>query len=346
MEINPEQIVEITKKLKPKLSTGHDDISTKLLKESIECIKYPLTHIINRSLLTGIVPNQLKLAKVIPIYKASDPTEFKNYRPISILPAFSKIFEKVMYRKVTSFLNSNNLLYKHQYGFREKHTTIHPILHLLNQCAVNNNSTTKLFTLSIFCDLSKAFDVISPDILLNKLNYYGIRGVANRWFASYLSNRKQFVKFEDIQSDTECINCGVPQGSILGPLLYLIYVNDIYKCTNASILSFADDTSLIISDTNLITLYERANVAMRSLFNWFCANRLSLNPLKTKYMVFKDGSKKCDFTGLNVMIDGVALEQIGSQFTNKTTKFLGIYMDDSLTWKHHLTHVNNKISCV
>jgi hypothetical protein len=119
--IEPDKVIKITNKLKPNISAGHDEISSQLLKETIEYIKYPLTHIINRSLLTGIVPNQLKLAKVIPIHKASDPTEFKNYRPISRLPVFSIFFERIMYNKVMCFLNSKNILYKHQYGFREKH---------------------------------------------------------------------------------------------------------------------------------------------------------------------------------------------------------------------------------
>ncbi len=205
-----------------------------------------------------------------------------------------------MYNKLISFLNCQNILYCHQYGFREKHSTIHPLIHLINQCASANNLNPKQHTMSIFCDLSKAFDVISPNILLKKLSYYGIRGMANQWFASYLSNRKQYVKIGNYSSDTEYINCGVPQGSILGPLLYLIYVNDISKATDASVLSFADDTSMFISDANLHTLYAKANVAMGNLYDWFCTNRLSLNPKKTKYIVFKGGTKKYDFSNLDI----------------------------------------------
>ena len=143
--------------------------------------------------------------------------------------------------------------------------------------------TPKQVTLSIFCDPLKTFDFIKTDTLLNKLNYYGIRGVANKWFASYLVNRKQYVQIGKTKSDIEFMNCGVPQGSILGPLLYLIYVNDISKSTNAHILSFADDTSLVISDTDISTLYQRANVEMNNLSEWFCANGLSLNKNKTIY---------------------------------------------------------------
>ena len=152
--IEPVQVLEIANKLKPKLSADHDEISSKLLQESIEYIKYSLTYIINRSIITSIAPNQLKIAKVIPIRKSADPTEFKNHRPISLLPAFSKIFERIMDNTVMNFLNSNTVPYKHQYGFHEKHSTIHPIIHLLNECPLANNSTPKQVTVSIFCDLS------------------------------------------------------------------------------------------------------------------------------------------------------------------------------------------------
>jgi hypothetical protein len=168
--VDSSYIIETANKLKPKLSSGHDEISTKLLKETLLEIIIPITHIINRSLDSGIVPDQLK---VIPIYKASDSDQLRNYRPISLLPAFSKLIEKIMYNKVMSFLNSNNILYKHQYGFRPKHSTIHPIIHLINHCAKANNANPQQYTMSIFCDLSKAFDVINHEILIKKTKYLG-----------------------------------------------------------------------------------------------------------------------------------------------------------------------------
>ena len=164
--ISPTDVLNITNKLKPKTSSGADCISTKLLKNIIELIALPLTHIINRTFSTGIFPTALKCAKVVPIFKSGDPCLLNNYRPISLLPSISKIFEKIMYNKIMKFLNSNDILYRHQYGFRQKHSTIHPILHLLNQCAESNNSTPSKLTLATFCDLSKAFDTISTDILL------------------------------------------------------------------------------------------------------------------------------------------------------------------------------------
>ena len=144
------KVVETTKKLKTKTSSGHDEISTKLLKETIHNISIPLTHIINQSFQTGIVPDQMKIAKVVPIHKSSDPTLLENYRPISLLTAFSKLLEKIMYNKVIKFLTTNDIFYEHQYGFRPKHSTIHPIIHLLNQCATSNNKKKKELILAVF----------------------------------------------------------------------------------------------------------------------------------------------------------------------------------------------------
>jgi len=166
-----------TYNLKPKLSQGYDGISTKLLKETISNILQPITHIINISFVTGIVPQDVKIAKVIPIYKSSDQSLLQNYRPVSLPPAIYKILEKIIYKKLLSFLET--ILFKQQYSFRPKHSTIHPIIQLLNYCAESNNKARPEITLAIFCDLSKAFDVISNEIPLNKLNTYGIRGNAN-----------------------------------------------------------------------------------------------------------------------------------------------------------------------
>ena len=193
--IAPSEILNCAKKLKPKLSSGHDNISTKLLKETIYNILQPITHIINQSISTGIVPKQMKVAKVIPIHKSSDPSILKKYRPVSLLPAFSKLLEISMYDKLMTFLTNKAVLYKHQYGFRPKHTAIHLIVYFLNHCASSISKTDHEFTLAVLCDLSKAFYVIYHDILLRKLNNYGIRGLANESFRNYLSERQQFVEF-------------------------------------------------------------------------------------------------------------------------------------------------------
>jgi hypothetical protein len=340
----PSDVLSVANKLKPKTSCGHDDISTKLLKQTIGNIVEPITHVINRSFDTGIVPHEMKIAKIIPIYKSSDPSLLKNYRPVSLLTAFSKLIEKLMFNKLTSFLNSTNTLFKHQYGFRAKHSTIHPIIHLLNHCAECINQTNPEFTLAIFCDLSKAFDVISHNILLQKLNLYGIRGIANQWFESYLSDRSQFIELENVHSSHLPVRCGVPQGSILGPILYLIYVNDIYNSCEGNIVSFADDTTLFMSNSDVTQLFSEVNTQINNLFNWFCANKLSLNANKTKYIVIRHNHMHCDLTGLNINIDNIPLKRIGNDCDEKAAKFLGIHIDEHLTWKYHIAHVNTKVS--
>ena len=340
----PADVIDVTKKLKPKTSSGSDEISSKLMIKTIDHIVNPITHIINKSFQTGTFPDQLKCAKVIPIYKASDPNKLNNYRPISLLCSFSKLLERIMYNKIMKFLNTNNILYKHQYGFRSKHSTIHPIIQLLNNCAESNNQTPNKLTLAAFCDLSKAFDTINHDILLRKLNVYGIRGLANKWIASYLEKRSQFVEFKSSKSQCLDIKCGVPQGSILGPLLFLIYINDIEKSTSGNILSFADDTTIIISESNPERLFNLANKYLDELYHWFCANKLSLNPNKTKYMIIQNPLKPRSFDDKRVYINGNLLSKVGHNNNEKSCKFLGIYLDEFLSWKHHLSYVNTKIS--
>ena len=334
----PADIITLTSKFKPKTSYGADGISTKLLSKTIDIIVDPITHIVNLTLKTGIFPTDLKCAKVIPIHKSGDQCSLNNYRPISLLSSFSKIFERIMYNKIMNFLDENDILYRHQYGFRAKHSTIHPVLHLLNHCAEANNKTPSQMTLATFCDLSKAFDTISHNILLHKLNIFGIRGVANKWIESYLTNRSQFVYIDSHVSKNLPVRCGVPQGSILGPLLFLIYINDISNSTTENILSFADDTTVFLSDTDPTNLFNRANASLEAIFNWFCANKLSLNATKTQYMVMQPTTKNRDISSHSLTINNVILSQATS------CKFLGITIDESFSWKKQLSSVNSKIS--
>ena len=220
---------------------------------------------------------------------------------------------------------------------------IHPIVPLVNNCALANNSHPKQLTATILCDLSKAFDVISHPILFKKLEHCGLRGNIKNWLVNYLTDRQQFVQIGKSQSNFCKIECGVPQGSILGPLLYLLYVNDIAHCTKSHILSFADDTTLFLSDSDPKILFEKANIETNKLFNWFCANRLSLNPQKTKFIIIKPSKAKFDLNGLNLLINGIPLERIGVG-CKESSKFLGVILDESLTWKQHINHINTKIT--
>lgn len=342
--IDDHNIMEIVNNIKTKTSLDNNNISTKLLKCSIGQVAKPLSHIINISLSTGTCPDNMKVAKVIPIFKSGDKSEFTNYRPISILPVFSKIMEKIIAKKLVHFLNDTKQLHKHQFGFRAHHSTIHPVIHLLNQIAEHNDKPSKDVTMATFLDLSKAFDTISHSILLKKLYNMGIRGLANSWFDSYLSNRKQYMDINNNKSSHETIKCGVPQGSILGPLLFIIYINDIHNSTMLKLFCFADDTTCSYSSSNHADLFNTMNYELEQLNVWFKANKLCLNANKTKYMIFGPSVLQDNFDNYEINIDTNKIGRI-SRGNNKTTfTFLGIEMDETLTWKEHISKVCSKIS--
>ena len=342
---DPINLIDTAKKLKKKTSSGFDDISTKLLSDIIEDIAYPLTHIINLSFSKGIVPDNMKIAKVIPIHKSGEVSNFNNYRPISLLPAFSKLLEKLMYNRLLSFINKHKIVYKHQYGFRKNHTTTHPLIHFLSDIANANNKAKPELTMGIFIDLRKAFDTISHTLLLQKLNHYGIRGVANEWIRSYLTNRKQYVSYNKHSSTLLDVTCGVPQGSILGPLLFILYINDIANALpTGNVLSFADDTTLYLSHTEIKSLFKNANSHMKNLYKWLCVNMLCLNADKTKYIIICPKQRKYNQTNQRLTINEQEITQIKSTGREKSIKFLGIHFDEHMTWKFHIQHINNKIS--
>jgi hypothetical protein len=283
-----DEVYTIVKNFNNKMCAGFDDVCLNIMKKTIKPILKTLVFIINQSLETGVVPDELKIALVTPIFKNGSKAELCNYRPISVLPSFSKIFEKIIFNRLTSFLDQKNVLISRQYGFRKGHSTNMALLKFHD--LVTKSIESGKFTLGIFIDLEKAFDTIDHSILLTKLSFYGIRGKAHDWIKSYLNNRKQCVKYNTAISRLNNITHGVPQGSILGPLLFIIYVNDIQNVSNfMELLLFADDTNLLTADSDWDKLVENTNLELDKLSLWFKANKLSLN-VKRPISCCLDGS--------------------------------------------------------
>ena len=340
----PQDIINFAKKLKSKSSCGHDDISTKIMINTIDKISFPLAHIFNLSLLTGIVPYNMKIARIIPIFKNGDANLLNNYRPISLLPAFSKLLEKVVFNQLITFLNNNDILYKHQYGFRSNHSTLHPITQLIKYITESNDRKTKDVTIGIFLDLSKAFDTVSHSILLNKLSHYGIRGTCLNWFRSYLCDRKHFTEYFGQKSSTTSVLNGVPQGSLLGPLLFLIYVNDMANSTSLNLLSFTDDTILYKSSASIDTLTTEINTELEKIYTWLNENKLAVNINKSNFMTFGPANTPAINMNISLKIQDTSIEQVPPNNSKTSVKFLGVHIDSHLSWKYHINEIGKKIN--
>ena len=341
--MRPITLVEVDKligQLPNKHSSGYDDINNIMLKELRLLITEPLTELFNRSLREGIFPEAMKQADTVPLYKSKERNLRTNYRPVSLLVTLSKLLEKTVHNRVYQFLENTNQMYASQYGFRKKHSCETAIAELVAE--ITKNIEEKKYTLGIFLDLSKAFDTLSHDLLLEKLERYGVRGVVKEWFRSYLVGRKLRVKCNTTSglyySEYYDVEYGTPQGSCLGPLLFLIFNNDIHRhLTLLKCILFADDTTLFKGHSNLRYLKWCVESELLDIEDWFRANGLTLNLSKTECVLF----------GATKLLNKESIEQIrlGDLVVDVVdkVKFLGMWLDRELKFTHHISQLVLKL---
>ena len=335
---SPQEVFKEINSLNLNKSPGLDGISAYFIKLASKIIAVPLSILCNLSFSEGIFPNCKKNATVIPLFKTGSKSELSNYRPISLLSRLSKVVEKLIYSKLINYLNKNSILHHNQYGFRSGLSTSQALLDVVTTTYDNINKM--LYTLLIFIDYKKAFDTVCHKILLSKLEHYGIRGPALILISSYLNHRTQCVSINDRLSALSHISYGVPQGSILGPLLFLLYINDINNIdtySNDSIKQYADDTCLVVNELNLDKLKAKANKLLLSTEQWPLANKLTINFSKCNAMIIAPKFRSPSCT-ISILINEIPIPIVDS------FRYLGVILNNKLTFSDHVSNVAKKKS--
>ena len=336
--ISPSYLLIIVKKMKSKSSYGDDYMSNVLLKKSIHILLTPLTNLINISMATGFVPDQIKVAKVIPLFKEGSTLLFNNYRPIAIVSTIGKLLEKVVCNQLSNYLDNDCLLHPNQFGFRANHNVTHPLILFSNR--VLNSKSSNLLNLTIFLDLKKAFDTVNWTIILDKLKNFGIQNTEWNWFESYLQ-RKQYTMAGKTASQVLSMLCGLPQGTSLAPLLFLLYINDLPHASAFFTLLFADDTTLQLEGESIEQLLESATQELIKIQDWFISNRLTLNIKKTSYMIFFPESETLTYPALKM--GNSTIQRVGSNLEEQSIRFLGVWVDDHLNFSQHILKIRVKL---
>ena len=326
------EVINTINNLSTNKAVGPNSVPTDIFHLIKLSVAQPLVNFINLSFEKGSYFEKLEISKVIPIFKDKGSNlECNNYRPISLLSNINKIIEKLMHERLFAFLTKHKYIYNLQFGFR----TSYALLDLTED--IRKAIDDKQFAVGVFIDLQKAFDTVDHTIL-KKLDHYGIRGVANKWFKSYLSNCKQFVSINWVNSDLQTMKFGVPQGSVLGPLIFLIYINDLNStikfCTTRH---FAADTNLLIKNNSLKQIKKFLNFDLRNLVSWLKANKISLNASKTEILIFRHPNKPINYD-LKIKLDGKRI------YPPKFVKYLGILIDPHLSWNYHSKMLAPKLS--
>ena len=327
-ELTKDHLLKILRKLPLSKSSGLEEISTRLLVDAFHSIPDILIKFYNFSCRNSQIPNCFKISKVTPLPKRGDITLMKNLRPISNTPLPSNILEKHVNSVIYKYMESNNLFFNHQNGFRKGKSTTRAVNNIVNQIYEYRNNGEH--SIAVFLDLSKAFNCVNHDILCLKLEKVGIRGQCKQWIMEYLRNRKQYVKNGNLKSDCKTINYGIPQGSVLGPLIYLLYVNDITGCDIISDLNmFADDTAIVAHGKVLADVISQINNDVAKLTDWFNSNKLTVNLDKTRCMYYrKNAHDDCDQSVIRA--NGVQLEFV------KNFSYLGIVLGNKLQFNDHI----------
>ena len=333
----PGDIEELIDNLDVKKSTGPNSVPVFILKILKHFFSSWLSKLINLSFKVGIFPDILKMAKVTPLHKKECKLNFINYRPISLLSVFSNFFEKAIYTRIYTYLVKNNLIFEKQFGFRSNYSTNHALLGITERIKELVDSGN--YVCGVFVDLEKAFDTVNHRILCEKLNYYGLRGNVNNLIQSYLTNRKQFVSVNGFNSSIRDISCGVPQGSSLGPLLFLIYINDFRLCLQKTETGhFADDTFMLYFSKSLGTIESVVNCELKYASKWLRLNRLSLNADKTELIIFRSPQHSLNYNDISIKFNGKKLLPVDY------VKYLGMYIDKHLSWNFHIMQLAKKLS--
>ncbi|CAB4019684.1 Hypothetical predicted protein [Paramuricea clavata] len=338
-KVNCSKVAKILQSMRISKAAGPDNLPASLLKDASEELALPLCILVNMSFEYGTFPNAEKCGKVIPIYKSEDRASFDNYRPISVLNTVSKVIERIAHQQITDYLERNQLLCPQQFGFRRGKCTQHAVTYLNEH--IRQNMDKSRCTGVVYLDLRKAFDTVSHACLLNKLPYYGIRNIELLWMKDYLLNRSQFVYFNQVKSDEEHVSCGVPQGSILGPLLFVLQINDLYlSLKKCNIIMYADDTVLYYSANGTDEIQRSINSDIERVSQWLDSNKLIVNLKKgkTEFVLYGTPQKLARQQDCSIMMNGTSINQV------KEYEYLGIIMDNHLTLSSQVSKVYKRVS--